>query len=445
MVMSLMIAVIMGGSTAAEPVPALINLPLNEAIEQALAQYPLIGIADAELQRARAAKSEAMAAWFPSLKFSAAARRYEEQMPATPIHGFAPGTFPTFNEDIAQYGFHVGYTLFDGGRRPGRIRSARSRTAAASFSLDGARKNLIARVITAYLAVLNGREILAAHDHRITAMQAELSRAEQFFAQEKAAKVEILRVQAALATAEADRVRARAGLEVAEKDLASLAGSDPEMTTAARLIPVSLVDSTIEVDAVLYSTALAMNPIVERARSRVAVANAELAVARGARWPALQLGGNWLDQGDFDGHRVDEWNVGVSVSLPIFTGGLVRSRIGAARAARRATEEQLRLAELSVQREIDRTLARVNEAQSRVVSLSRAVESYAEVVRIEKLLVKTGGGTQTDYLDAEAELVTVRASLAEARHAVIAARVELARLTGELDRQWVSRHLENQP
>ncbi|MFC1475404.1 TolC family protein [Candidatus Zixiibacteriota bacterium] len=433
------------GQVAAEPIPALTNLPLIEAIEQALVQYPSMGVADAEFDRARAARGEAIAGWFPSLSFSAGATRYEEQMPATPIHGFSPGTLPAFNDAVAQYGFHVGYTLFDGGRRRGRIRRAQSWLGAAESSRNETRQYLIASVIITYLSVLSGREILAAHDHRLAALRAELSRAEQFFDQERAAKVEILRVQAGLASAEADREQARTGLDVAEKNLASLLGVAPENTSAPRLIPLSLSDTTKVAEASLYSAALISNSTVEQTRRRVTAARAELTVARGARWPALQLGGNWIDQGDFDGHRVDEWNVSAAFSLPIFSGGAIGNRITQARATLKAAEERTRLAELALQREIDQTLARLNEAQSRINSLSRAVESFAEVARIEKLLVKTGSGTQTAYLDAEADLMTARATLVNARHAEIAARVELARLTGELDLPWVSRHLENQP
>jgi len=387
---------------------------------------------------------EALAAWLPSVTFSAAATRYEERMAATPIHGFTPGSLPTFNDALGQYGINAAYTIFDGGRREGKIRGARSRLEAANASGADSRQQLIATVIKAYLAVLSGSEILKAHDYRINAMQAELSRAEQFFAQEKAAKVEVLRVQAALAAAEAEQERARARLTVAEKNLASLIGMGSEQTLADHLVPVSILDPAGETDSMLYLTALAANPAIEQARRSVAAARADIAVARGARWPTLQLGGNWLDQGDFDGNRVDEWNVGATLSLPLFTGGSVKNRIAQSRAARLMAEEQLRLAELSVQREIDQTLAGLVEAQSRTASLSRSVESYAEVVRIEQLLVETGGGTQTDYLDAEAELVTVRAALAEARHAVIAARADLARLCGQLDQTWVSRYVENQ-
>jgi outer membrane protein TolC len=64
------------------------------------------------------------------------------------------------------------------------------------------------------------------------------------------------------------------------------------------------------------------------------------------------------------------------------------------------------------------------------------------VARIEQLALAAGSSTQNDYLRAEAELLAARANLVEARHHEIAARVELARVTGVLDMGWVQRNLE---
>jgi outer membrane protein TolC len=53
-------------------------------------------------------------------------------------------------------------------------------------------------------------------------------------------------------------------------------------------------------------------------------------------------------------------------------------------------------------------------------------------------LLDAGSGTQTDFLNAEADLLTAQANLVEARHAEIAARVELARVAGELSLDWLA-------
>ena len=70
---------------------------------------------------------------------------------------------------------------------------------------------------------------------------------------------------------------------------------------------------------------------------------------------------------------------------------------------------------------------------------------FTEVVRIEKLLLSSGSGTETDYLNAEADLLGARANLARASHAEIAARAELARAGGQLDAAWIDRALEVRP
>jgi len=51
-------------------------------------------------------------------------------------------------------------------------------------------------------------------------------------------------------------------------------------------------------------------------------------------------------------------------------------------------------------------------------------------------------GTPADFLDAEADLLQVKASLTLARNAMILARVHLASLLGSLDSPWIAEHLQ---
>ena len=66
-------------------------------------------------------------------------------------------------------------------------------------------------------------------------------------------------------------------------------------------------------------------------------------------------------------------------------------------------------------------------------------------MRIEHLSLESGAGTQTDFLQAEAQLRTARSDLAEARYAHIGAMVDLARATGDLTVAWLDHTLENTP
>jgi outer membrane protein TolC len=103
------------------------------------------------------------------------------------------------------------------------------------------------------------------------------------------------------------------------------------------------------------------------------------------------------------------------------------------------------LTELEIAAEVDRAHTVYLEVHALVRSLGTAVVRYAEVARIEKLALDAGSGTQTDYLDAEAELLSARARLTEAENAEIVARIELARVSGELDRGWLARTIVARP
>lgn len=175
------------------------------------------------------------------------------------------------------------------------------------------------------------------------------------------------------------------------------------------------------------------SPILESARHRLVASDAAIRSAESGKWPQLQAVGNFLGFGSAAGHFTSEWNTGVQVVFPLFNGGATGQRIARARAAREAAAEQVRNLELQIGGEVDRALSALREASARVTSIESAIRQFAEVARIEQLRLDTGTGTQTDYLTAEVDLLTARATLADLQYAEVVARVELARATGLLD------------
>src|SRR5690606_38518074 len=92
--------------------------------------------------------------------------------------------------------------------------------------------------------------------------------------------------------------------------------------------------------------------------------------------------------------------------------------------------------------ELDRALAALRDAEARQRSLGAAVEQYTAVVRAERLALETGVGTQNDYLTAQADLLRARAQLAESVTSGSTARAQIARITGELDVDWLRANME---
>ncbi len=421
------------------------TLSLEEAVRHAVGYHPSVTASTLAVAEARAAVGEESAARLPAVMLAGSAFRYQEPMLVTPIHGLTPGLTPPFDETLIQGGAKLSYTLFDGGARGSRVRQARSRAEGASAGQRVAEQSLVARVVAAYANVLTQRQVAAATDRRLEALRAERTRADQRVAAGRGAELEVLRADAAVAEAEAARVRVAAAREVGERDLARLTGWSPERVRGSTLAEVAAVDQEPGSRGLLVARALESNPALDQARQQQRTAEAGVSVVRGARLPDLKLIGAYLDRGSASGDFKAEWNAGVQLSFPLFTGGALSSRVRRAEAARGASAEQVRLVELRVSEEIDGALARVDEVRARVEALRRAEASLAEVARIEKLALEAGAGTQTDYLKAEADLLAVSADLAAARNGQVVAWVELARATGDLSPAWVAGNVESKP
>jgi outer membrane protein len=405
-------------------------------VAAALAHHPSLAAARSCEEAPAAEVDRAAAERRPRVALKASATRFEEPVPVTPIHGFGLDSFPPFDRDLAQGELTVRYDLYAGGAHAADLERTRAQREAAGRALAGAEDRVIGRTVGAYVRVLGLAGVLAAHDLRLEALETERGRVEQMFAVGRAADVERKRIAAARAGAAAARVRLATSLDTAERELARLTGLPVEGVRAPRLAPVAPAGPPPE-RGPLADRALAASPEVARAAAEVAAAEAAIGLADSIRRPKLGVRGSYLEYATFEALEAGEWQAGLELTVPLLDGGGVAARVRAAEAARDAAEARLELARLQVLDDLDRALADAAEAAARAASLAEAVDSYAEVARVEALRLAHGAGVQSELIDAEADLLAARAELAEARFAEVAARTEAARVAGALDPAWV--------
>lgn len=421
------------------------RLTLVDAMTRALSYHPSVQAFVAQVEVAEEALDEAEAARFPTVSVGASAYRYQEPMLVYPIHAFTPDLIPPFDQNLFQAVADVRYSLFDGGSRSARIDERRARRGNAESSLFDARQNLLSQLIQQYLSVLSRSRTLEAQDRSIQALEAELSRVQQLFDVGRAAPVDVLRVEAAIAAARAERVRIASSLDLAQRNLARLVGIESSAAVSSNLGPVALGDVALPSREDVLRIALESSPRVRLARDDLAVAEAAYDGSRSRRLPSVNVDGRYINYAAASGDNSREWNVGVSLAYTVFSGGEVASGIARSQSEARSAAERLRWTELEVAGEVDRGLSAVEEAAARIESLKTAVARFEEVSRIEELRLETGVGTEVDYIRAEADRLEAEAGLIGARYAEIAARAELARVEGTLGPEWVSEHLRSEP
>lgn len=424
-----------GASGAQEPSPP---LTLAEAVERALVLHPAVGRARAAQEGAEAVLTLSRSALLPMVSGQGGVNRFQEPMVVAPLHGFDPRRPPAFHRTLVQGALSLSYLLFDGGGRQGRLQESRA-------GLDGARENVrkeamdaAVETASAYLEVLALTEVREAALRHVEALEAEETRVAAFFQEGKAAQVELLRAGAALAAARAEEVQTAAELELAWQRLARRTGLDVDGLRKRGLAPFPWPGPPLPPLESLLEHAEAGSPEVALARKEVEAARASLEAVRGVWFPQVEAVAQLQNFGTWDGGHTQEWQMGLRLSYPLFTGGGRGAEVARARSRLLQGEEALRLARWRLEEGVETVRAQAEAARARREAMERAVEQAEEVARIEALALAEGVGVQSDLLRAYAELFRARGRLAEARLAELLARVQLARWMGEPVETWLT-------
>jgi outer membrane protein len=408
------------------------TLRVEDVVAMALASHPSLEAARSRSAAAKAAVGEAWATRLPTMGATALATRFQEPMVVAPLHGIDPMNLPAFERTLVQGHAGAEWLLFDGGQTRSRVGGAERLAGAAVAAADGAADAVVVEAVTSYLEALTARAVLAAHELQLAALESELGRADQMFEEGRAPRVQVLRTEAVLSRALAEREAAAERVSLAHHRLARVSGLDAPVVAASTLRELAASPVPPADRAALVMEARAGHPAVEQATLRASSATLALSGTRSLWLPRVSLTGRYSAYGSTNTDFQPEWQLGTQVSYPIYVGGARARAVDRAEAEARAARWELAAVVREVEDAVDATLAAYRSALSRAAALEAAVAQSAEVARIEALALEAGAGVQTDYLRAEADLLSARAALAEARHGAAAARVRLARATGRL-------------
>jgi outer membrane protein TolC len=414
------------------------TLTLVEAVRLSLAVDPTVASAEARRAASTADVRVAEARRFPTLSSSAQAVRFEEPMVVAPIHAFDLANAPEFDRLLMQGRAEMAYTLWDGGGRGARIDQARAAESSGAGLTEATRQEVLARTVDAYLAVLTAREVVLADAAHRTELGAERDRVARFLAEGAAPELELLRAEAELSAAAATESAGQARLDLAEATLARLLD-----------VPVSSVRERTLVDMSLTAPVppanpdgLERHPVMVAAQGRSEAARAGLRAARAAWLPSVRASAAFVEYGGGSADHVGEWQAGLQVEYPLFTGGARSGAVDRAEAEAGAAEAEVARVRRDLLLAADAARSAEEEARARVDALSTAVTRFEELARVEELALEEGVGVQADFLRAQSGLSEARTGLAEARRAVVRARLRLVLSLGRLSPEWIDQNLE---
>lgn len=343
-----------------------------------------------------------------------------------------------FNNSFSDYG--VGLSLTVPVYRPQNwelLEQAKISVLQAETVLAQARQDLALRVTTAYFNVLTAID-------EITALEAQKEAALQNLAQAKR-EFEVgtkTIVDANEAQARHDQIVAQLQVAVGtliirRSELTAIVGRDPEVPAALADDPKLALPQPNEVDSWVKSAEDASFG-VQIARASSEIATREIQRARDGFKPTVDLVAG-VNYNRFNGTQTTDSrfntttsNIGLQLTVPVYTGGLTQSRVREALALQEKSLSDLETARRSAANAARAAFTGVNFGLSTVQALESAERSARTQLESTQVGYRVGVRILLDVLNATTQLASTQRDLKRARYVFLQSGLSLKAAVGAL-------------
>jgi len=384
---------------------------LNALETQSLAANQTIKISIARLEQARATAAIQVATLFPTLNTSPAAER-QRLSGNRPTSGVVFRLRPVTQNTYA-VPFTVSYEVDLFGRRRRRIEAAE-----ASYQANAADLENVRLLVTAQLAgdYFNLRELdseLKILTRTVEALQKGLELVNSRHSGGVASGLDVAQEETLLNTTRTQAVLLQQQRKQFEDAIAVLVGQPaPDFHVTSRVLEAQPPG----LDVGLPSDLLERRPDIAEAEREMAVANAQIGVARAAYYPSLNLFG----QGGWQAADIAKlanvgsavWALGANVTQDIFSGGALRAQMQFARAGYDANVATYRQTVLSAFQEVQDEITGLSVLIQAQQSQQLAVDAARRTLDISTSRYSGGLVSYLDVVTAQQNLLTDEQELA---------------------------------
>jgi len=348
-------------------------------------------------------------------------------------------------------GLNVSQNVFAGGRIVGQNQAANASARAATIEVTAQRAQLALDVTQAYYDA-------ALADRLVSIQEGALAQTEEVLRQTRVARqvgnqaeFDLLRAQVTRdnqvpllfqvrTTRQVAYYRLKQLLDLPLDEAVALATSlDDSTAVRGTVIAAVAAGSTnpasgMNVDAVMPDTNVSDRAPVRQLEESVRAQEGLLRVARAERWPAVQLTTGYQRLyfpttvfPQLDNAR-ENWTIGVSASVPLFTGGRIKGNEmiaeGNLQVARARLQQTREFAALDARV----ALSALEQATATWRASAGTAEQAARAYNIDQIRYREGISTQTDLSASRLLLEQSLANRAQAARDLAVARVKLALL-----------------
>ena len=262
-------------------------------------------------------------------------------------------------------------------------------------------------VTDAYYALLAAIDAEKVCQQSVAALEDHLKNVKAQYEVGVVAKVDLLRSEVELTSAQQSLIKAENGHDIAEARLNNIMGIPHD----TKLNPVEELGYTVYTETLPNCINYAMLHRLDLQQSALQVKAAEAALnSAKADWtPSVggSLSNDWAD-GNWPGDKNSNWSAGISVNMTLFDSGITKSNVSAAKANLMTAKETYRQDTDNVQLDVRNCYFNLRESEKRISTTQVAVAKAEEDYHIAQVRYEAGVGTNTDVLDAQVALTTAR-------------------------------------
>ena len=329
--------------------------------------------------------------------------------------------------------------IYDGGVWWNTIRQAKNNYKVAEEFNRQVMTNIIRNVHSAYFNYLKASQLLDVARSNLMSSQQQLALAQQKYELGSAKKTDLLKAEVRFGQARVDVVNNDAFLQSAYltlKNALGLIGSDQDFTVEDVETPLDMIPE--------FETGFELvqkyNPSVKAKQYQITGAELGEKIAKGSRLPIISANASMSGTADDIGDAVSNsyndqkrMNTGLSISIPIFSGNSISTRIQKAKIAvdKQESEYLTQLQDLSVQ--LQGYLDQLNNYQEIIPINETVLVSAEEDLKLARVRYSQGSTTILEVLDAQVSVVSARSSLIRTKYDAYIQQANLKALLGTLD------------
>ncbi|HKR88906.1 MAG TPA: TolC family outer membrane protein, partial [Phenylobacterium sp.] len=405
---------------------------MADAVAEAYRTNPNI-----EAQRAtqRATDEEyvqARTGWRPTLTLQATGTYQEIRTPAAALSHFQ--RFQTIERgNTGQAILSFNQPIWTGGRTAASVTAANADVLQGRENLRRLEAQLMQAVIQAYADVLRDQQAVVIHEANVKVLGAQLDESRARFDVGEVTRTDVALSQTRLAGAQASLQSSQAQLAISRASYAALVGHNPgelePVPSLAYLMPGNVDDA--------FTIAEQNSPVLRGQQFAEQASRARVAAARAERMPDVAFQSTMSFNGQLDpwirSQYDTETSAALTVTVPLFTGGLTSSRIRAAIERNNADKITIETQRRSVLQTITQGWNQLIAARANVASTDqqvRAANIAAEGTHEEE---QVGLRSTLDVLNAEQELRAAQLSQTSAVHDEYVATANVLAAMGRLE------------